>query len=171
VAAGDVELLVAVAAAGFKREEEEVLVFAEEQPLSMMAVANEAGFFPANLLPSAVGGCPAWASTLPPFPVDADADADADAVPDPEPDPDSLGLFVAHAFLAALPRTSPTSSAADFFFVLSSSEDRLEDMMVSRVPYAALLRRLPFLLLGWDWAEFSSSEVMACSVGPPELCP
>jgi hypothetical protein len=63
-------------------------------------------------------------SALPLFPVEADAEADAGA--------DALGL--SHAFLAARPRTSPTSSAADFFLDLSSSDERLDDMIVSSVP-------------------------------------
>lgn len=133
--------------------------------LSMMAVAKEADFLRANLLLlSAEAAC--WASAallLLPFPAEADAEVDADA----EADVDAVGLLVSHAFLAARPLTSPTSSAADFFLVFSSSEDRLEDMMVSRVLYAAL-RRLPppFLLLGWDRAELSSS---GCRVGPPAV--
>lgn len=107
--------------------------------VSMMAVAKEADFLRASLLllvmvvTSAVvevrvgfccccGGCPGGISVLLPlFPVETAAD-DADA------------LGVSHVFLAALPRTSPTSSAADFFLDLSSSDDRLEDMIVSRVP-------------------------------------
>lgn len=101
--------------------------------LSIMAVANEADFFRASLLLSAWERCcccSAWVSAsapLPPFPVDADADADAEA----EAEPDAVGL--SHVFFAALPRTSPTSSAADFFLVFSSSDDRLDDMIVSRV--------------------------------------
>jgi hypothetical protein len=55
--------------------------------------------------------------------------ADADA----EPEAEALGLL-SHAFRAALPRTSPASSAADFFLDLSSSDERLEDMIVSSVP-------------------------------------
>jgi hypothetical protein len=55
--------------------------------------------------------------------------ADAEA----EPEADALGLL-SHAFRPALPRTSPASSAADFFLDLSSSEERLEDMIVSSVP-------------------------------------
>lgn len=44
-------------------------------------------------------------------------------------------------FWTALPRTPAASSDADFFFAFSSSEERLEDMMVSKVPTA-----LPLLL-------------------------
>ena len=95
--------------------------------LSMMAVAKEADFLRASLFGSGVvlvvdsgfaveEGCA--------FPVDADADADADAE----------DVELSHALRAARPRTSPTRSAADFFLDLSSSDDRLEDMMVSSVP-------------------------------------
>jgi hypothetical protein len=124
---------VVVTVADFLRDEDEVLdlVFPDElRPLlSMMAVAKDADFFRASLLASAVdlleaACCPAGES-----PVDAPAEADAEG----EPDPDALGLF-SHVFRAALPRTSSASSAADFFFDLSSSDDRLDDMIVSRVP-------------------------------------
>ena len=91
---------------------------------SMMAVAKEADFLRASLAGSArvvvvVGfGCGSVEEEgSAPFPVDVDAEAE-----------------LSHAFFAARPRTSPTSSEADFFLDLSSSEDRLEDMMVSRVP-------------------------------------
>lgn len=99
----------------------------EERPLSMMAVANEADFFRTNLLLLAVvvdACCCESASVLPPFPVEADAVAD--------PDPDAVAWYP--AFRAALPLTSLASSAADFFLDLSSSEDRLDDIMVSKVP-------------------------------------
>jgi hypothetical protein len=118
---------------GFGRTVEDgVLDFFELRPLSMMAVAKDADFFRANLLitsplVASEFACPTWASAIPPFPVDVDADTDADAKSDP------LGLSRAF-FVAALPRISPTSSAAGFFLDLSSSEDRLEDMIVSSVP-------------------------------------
>jgi hypothetical protein len=124
---------VVVTVADCLRDEDEVLdlVFPDElRPLlSMMAVAKDADFFRASLLASVVdlleaACCPAGES-----PVDAPAEADAEA----EPDPDALGLL-SHVFRAALPRTSSASSAADFFFDLSSSDDRLDDMIVSRVP-------------------------------------
>ena len=104
----------------------------ELRPLSMMAVANEADFFRASLLLSVWDCCsvslPASASApLPPFAVDADADADADT------DAEDAVRLSPHPFLAARPRTSPASSVADFFLVFSSSDDRLDDMMVSRV--------------------------------------
>src|SRR5258708_39059701 len=48
---------------------------------------------------------------------------------------------------AALPRASSANTAAGFFFDLSSSEDLDDDMIVSRVPYAAdLVRLAPHLL-------------------------
>src|SRR3978361_2124844 len=47
------------------------------------------------------------------------------------------------SFLAALPRTSSASTAADSFFDLSSSEDLDDDMIVSSVPYAADFVLLP----------------------------
>jgi len=82
----------------------------------MMAVANDADFFRAN------GPwkfrCRDWFSAQ-----------CSGFVVDPDFDPDPVELF-----LAALPRTSSAISAAGFFLVLSSSEDRLEDMMVSKVP-------------------------------------
>lgn len=93
---------------------------------SMMAVAKEADFLRASLAGSAMvvvlvvvgSGCGSVEEDgSAPFPVDVDAEAK-----------------LSHAFFAARPRTSPTSSEADFFLDLSSSEDRLEDMMVSRVP-------------------------------------
>jgi hypothetical protein len=106
-------------------EEEAVVVLLE----SIMAVAKEADFFRASLAASGsvvlgLGDgccCCSVEEGSAPVPVDADADAEADAE-------------LPHAFFAARPRTSPTSSAADFFLDLSSSEDRLEDMIVSRVP-------------------------------------
>jgi len=107
--------------------------------VSMMAVANEADFLRATLFLSLLGLSPvvsrivgfgsSWeiccseeVAALAKFPADDD------------PDVDALGLLLFHAFLAALPRTSPTNSAADFFLALSSSDERLDDMIVSRVP-------------------------------------
>jgi hypothetical protein len=157
-------------------------VFPEERPLllllvSIIAVAKEDDFLRASLafafalasravlsLGLGVGASalllPAVLLLLLLFPADADA----------EPEADVLGLL-SHALRAARPRTSPASSAADFFLVLSSSEDLLEDMIVSSVPYAVLLRCRPFRLLGWDRDDASSSEGMACRVGPPEPWP
>lgn len=110
-----------------RREEDEVVVVAAVVAVlleSIMAVAKEADFLRASLAGSGwmvvVGlGCCCCSveEGSAPFPVDVDAEAE-----------------LSHAFFAARPRTSPTSSEADFFLDLSSSEDRLEDMMVSRVP-------------------------------------
>lgn len=71
-------------------------------------------------------------------------------------------------FLAARPRTSSAMSAADFFLDLSSSEERLEDMMVSRVPMARLFLLTPIGLRPRRLMFLSSSDEMAWSVGPWE---
>lgn len=92
--------------------------------LSMMAVAKEADFLRASLFGSGAVGTGFVEEEGSGFPVDAEADADADAE----------DVELSHALRAARPRTSPTRSAADFFLDLSSSDDRLEDMMVSSVP-------------------------------------
>src|SRR5690606_13251400 len=91
--------------------------------VSMMAVANEAGFLRASLSIVSLSLSLVVFAALAAFPADDD-DTDID---------DALGWF-SHAFLAALPRTSLTSSAADFLVALPSSDDRLEDMIVSKVP-------------------------------------
>jgi hypothetical protein len=81
--------------------------------------------------------------------------------------PDELvGDELPESFLAALPRISSAISAADFFLVFSSSDERLEDMMVSRVPMARLLLLVLLLLFLCRLMLRSSSEVTACSVGP-----
>lgn len=77
----------------------------------------------------------------------------------------SVSFFlVLISFLAALPRTSSARTAAGFFFDLSSSDDLEDDIIVSRVPYAADLVRLPPDRL--TCLVCSSSELIACSVGP-----
>lgn len=70
-------------------------------------------------------------------------------------------------FLAVRPRTSLARSEADLFFDPSSSDERLDDIMVSSVPIAllfllaaCLLRRVVFLI------SRSSSDDTACNVGP-----
>lgn len=64
-------------------------------------------------------------------------------------------------FVAVRPRTSSASSAADFFLDLSSSEERLDDMMVSSVPIARLLRLPPSRRLRSVFVCRSSSDVTA----------
>jgi len=126
----------------------------------MTAVANEADFFLASFWAFASS----WASTdaVPPSPWLLEWPLEVD----PEPDP----VEASHLLSEARPRTSSAISAADFFLVFSSSEDRLDDMIVSRVPYATLLRRAPPRLLRCERATLSSSsELMACRVGPPPL--
>lgn len=93
----------------------------------MMAVAKEAGFSRGGLLLLLLlllllgGGCSVSGfalALLPPllFPVDAEAESGS-----------------LHVFRAARARISAASSAADFLVGLSSSDERLDDMMVSRV--------------------------------------
>ena len=81
---------------------------------------------------------------------------------------DEVGDDPSDAFVVARPRTSSAISAADFFFVLSSSDDRLDDMMVSRVPTARLLLlAAPRLLRGrLPLPLRSESDVTIWRVGP-----
>jgi hypothetical protein len=79
---------------------------------------------------------------------------------------ESVGDDSPDSFLAALPRISSAISAADFLVDLSSSEDRLEDMMVSSVPIALLLLLAPLRRFLCRFMFRSSSEVTACRVGP-----
>lgn len=72
-------------------------------------------------------------------------------------------------FCADRPRTSSAISAADFFLLAcSSSEDRLDEMMVSSVPTALLFLRAMRRFLRVDDAPTlcSSSAETACKVGP-----
>ena len=70
-------------------------------------------------------------------------------------------------FLDVRPRISAASSEADFFLDFSSSDDRLDDIIVSNVPIARLfllaacLLRLVVVLM-----SCSSSDDTACNVGP-----
>lgn len=71
-------------------------------------------------------------------------------------------------FCAARPRTSSAISEAVFFLPgCSSSEERLDDMMVSSVPTALLFLRAMRLRLRADAPTlYSSSAETTCRVGP-----
>ncbi|KAK2067552.1 hypothetical protein P8C59_001286 [Phyllachora maydis] len=75
-----------------------------------------------------------------------------------EPDPEAAGI---PEFLLDLPLISSPISAADFFWDFSSSDDRLDDIMVSKVPMATLGLRAPPLRLRRGLAEVSSSSDIA----------
>lgn len=137
--------------AGSLIREDAVSALPTLRPLSMTAVANDEDFFRKRLpLDRGSEELLSWGVSC-------------DIVAGP--------VELSPVFFPALPRSSLAISAAGFFFDWSSSEERLEDMMVSSVPYAALFLRPPLLRFRWVRAAAlsSSSELKACRVGPPML--